>query len=141
MRWTFLYLLSTLILCKCEQCSLLSIRVILHQTGEGIRAGKDCEIVPSYLNICSVCWLKGRLVFVTYLFYIQCPSKFSYRVVLKFAYLFAFTLGLCVLSPKFLPRKGGRVVVRMAANDKLTKRVWLLVVSFGKRQCFGGELS
>lgn len=88
-----------------------------------------------------MCWLKGRLVFVTYLFYIQCRSKFSYRVVLKFAYLFAFTLGLCVLSPKFLPRKGGRVVVRMAANDKLTKRVWLLVVSFGKRQCFGGELS
>lgn len=31
--------------------------------------------------------------------------------------------------------------MRMAANDKLTKRVWLLVVSFGKRQCFGGELS
>lgn len=31
--------------------------------------------------------------------------------------------------------------MRMAANDKLTKRVWLLVVSFDKRQCFGGELS
>lgn len=115
-RWTFQYLLSTLILCKCQQCSLLSISVILHQTGEGIRARKDCEIVPSYLNSCSVWWLMGQLVFVSYLFNIECRSKFSYRVVLKLAYLFAFTLGLCALLPKFLPRRGGRVAVRMAAR-------------------------
>lgn len=54
MSWTFLCLLSTLILCKCQQCFLLPTTVILHQTGEGIRTGQDCEIVLSYLKCCNV---------------------------------------------------------------------------------------
>lgn len=111
--WTFLYLLSPPILCKRQQCSSLPTSVIPHQAGEGIGAGKHCEIVASVNSE----WLMDQVVFVPCLFNIECRSEFYFRVVLlQIAYLFiCIHLGTLYSFTIAASRKrGSRVAMRMA---------------------------